>query len=375
MLGTGQQILELLKERDRIDAQIVSLLRQLDDDCEWADDGAVSLFGWLRDVGGRARRDAGRLKDLAAKLGRMPAVEKAWLSGELGSGHVDAVTANVDRTTAELFAEQETELVPTLAALGAVDCERAMRVWRAHAKAIVDGVEPAEPPRALHLSETTDGFVGTMSFDTDGGQYVRTALEVAESKDQEGDAPRTPAQRRADALVDICKEFLDHHDRPTTPRNRPHVSVIVRIEEAEEFGPGRYLDGLPGERADTAALLCDSTLRRIVMAGGSEVLDLGEPTKIVPRSLRDAVIARDGHCRFGQCDRGPRWCDVHHAVWISVGGHTAITNLVLCCRRHHRLLHKPGWNAKLLPDGTFEVTGPDGLTRTSRPPGATTQLW
>ena len=375
MLGTGQQILELLRERDRIDAQIVSLLRQLDDDCEWADDGAVSLFGWLRDVGGRARRDAGRLNDLAAKLGRMPGVEQAWLSGELTSGQVEAVAANVDSSTAELFAEHEAELVPTLAGLGVVDCERAMRVWRAHAKAVVDGVEPAELCRSVHLSETTDGFVGTMSFDIDGGQYVRTALEVAESKDQEGEPRRTPAQRRADALVDICKEFLDHHTRPTTPRNRPHVSVIVRLEDAEAGGAGRYLDGLPADPAATAALVCDSTLRRIVMDAGSEVLDLGEPTKIIPRGLRDAVIARDHHCRFGQCDRSPRWCDVHHVVWISVGGHTAITNLVVLCRRHHRLLHTPGWHAKLLPDATFEVTTPEGLTRTSRPPGATTQLW
>ena len=339
MLGTGQQIVELLQERDRIDAQIVSLLRKFDDDCEWVDDGAVSLFGWLRDVGGRGRRDAGRLKDLAAKLGRMPGVERAWRNGELRSGHVEAVAANVDRSTAELFAEHEAELLPILAGLGAVDCERAMRTWRAHAKAVVDGVEPAEPARSVHLSETTDGFVGTMSFDTDGGQYVRTALEVAESKDQEGDAPRTPAQRRADALIDICKEFLDHHDRSTTPCNRPHVSVIVRLEDAEALRPGRYLDGLPMDAASTAALVCDSTLRRIVMAGDSEVLDLGEPTKVIPRGLRDAVIARDQHCRFGQCDRSPRWC------------------------------------AKLLPDGTFEMTGPDGLTRTSRPPGATTQLW
>ena len=227
----------------------------------------------------------------------------------------------------------------------------------------------------MHLSETTDGFVGTMSFDIDGGHYVRTALEVAESKDLEGEPRRTPAERRADALVDICKEFLDHHDRPTTPRNRPHVSVLVRLEDAEAARAGRYLDGLPAHPAATAALLCDSTLRRIVMAADSQVLDLGEPTKDIPCGLRDAVIARDGHCRFGGCDRPPRWCDVHHVVWISVGGHTVITNLVLLCRRHHRLLHKPGWNAKLLPDGTFEVTAPEGLTRTSRPPGTTTQLW
>ena len=46
-----------------------------------------------------------------------------------------------------------------------------------------------------------------------------------------------------------------------------------------------------------------------------------------------------------------------------------MVNLVLLCRRHHTLLHKPGWHAKLLPDGQFEVTDPDGGHRSSRPPG------
>jgi hypothetical protein len=32
------------------------------------------------------------------------------------------------------------------------------------------------------------------------------------------------------------------------------------------------------------------------------------------------------------------------------------------------VLHKRGYQAKLLPDGTFEVTGPDGTTKQSRPP-------
>jgi hypothetical protein len=41
---------------------------------------------------------------------------------------------------------------------------------------------------------------------------------------------------------------------------------------------------------------------------------------------------------------------------------------VLGCSRHHHLLHKPGWDAKLLPDRTFIVTRPDGRTIASRPP-------
>jgi hypothetical protein len=41
---------------------------------------------------------------------------------------------------------------------------------------------------------------------------------------------------------------------------------------------------------------------------------------------------------------------------------------VLLCSRHHHLLHRPRWHAKLLPDTTLEVTDPTGRVRTSTPP-------
>lgn len=42
--------------------------------------------------------------------------------------------------------------------------------------------------------------------------------------------------------------------------------------------------------------------------------------------------------------------------------------LVLVCSRHHHLLHSPGWNAKLLPDATLEVTDPHGHIHTATAP-------
>src|SRR5437762_1957045 len=243
---SGAELAELLAERDRLDALVVAGARALDDDCAWQDDGAVSLHGWLRDMGGRGRKDAGRIKNLAQRTRAMPEVADAWRSGSLSSGHVEAIVANVGSRTGALFAEQEAELLPTLSQLSVIECETAMRVWKAHADAIVEGPEPPEPERSLHLSPTLEGrYVGDMTLDAEGGQLVRTALEVAETKDLEGEPRRTPTERRADALVDICQEFLDHHTRPATPRNRPHVSVIVRLEDAESYGPGQYLNGTP----------------------------------------------------------------------------------------------------------------------------------
>jgi hypothetical protein len=62
--------------------------------------------------------------------------------------------------------------------------------------------------------------------------------------------------------------------------------------------------------------------------------------------------------------------DPYHVVWVTQGGTTDLANLVLVCSRHHHVLHQPGWQAKLRPDATFEVTDPDGVVRATSPPRA-----
>ena len=62
------------------------------------------------------------------------------------------------------------------------------------------------------------------------------------------------------------------------------------------------------------------------------------------------------------------WCDAHHVIPYARGGGTTLTNLVLKCRRHHTLVHHPGWTEVLDPDGTLHLTDPFGHVHTSHPP-------
>jgi hypothetical protein len=99
---------------------------------------------------------------------------------------------------------------------------------------------------------------------------------------------------------------------------------------------------------------------RVVLSGRSEPLDVGRRTKVVPPSLRRAVIVRDRTCRFPGCDRPHTWCDAHHVVHWADGGPTGLPNLLLLCRPHHRLIHRPGGFRAEMHEGRPVFRRPDG---------------
>jgi 5-methylcytosine-specific restriction protein A len=113
-------------------------------------------------------------------------------------------------------------------------------------------------------------------------------------------------------------------------------------------------------------LACDASVMRIVMGPSSEPLDVGRRTPVVPASMRRAVIARDRTCAFPGCDRPHAWCDAHHVVHWADGGGTSAANLVLLCRRHHRMVHAPGGFRLRTRDGRPEFLRPDGSTLPDR---------
>ncbi|MFN2543471.1 MAG: HNH endonuclease, partial [Actinomycetota bacterium] len=115
-------------------------------------------------------------------------------------------------------------------------------------------------------------------------------------------------------------------------------------------------------------LACDASITRVVMSGRSQPLDVGRKTPVVPPALRRAVIARDKHCRFPGCDRPAAWCDVHHIVPWEEGGPTCLENLMLMCRRHHRMLHKPHGFRLEMEDGFPVFRRPDGSILEERAP-------
>jgi len=361
---------ELLALRDRLDAKISEALRAFDAEGCWAEDGSLSLSAWLAAHGRRSRKEAQREALTAKRLAQLPTTAAAWAGGALSSSQVVAVVANVSAEHAVLYAVHEDELTPVLAALSVRDTAAAMRSWRLHAEATTDGAEAVQRPSELHLSETLEGrreLLGHLS--AEDAAVVEAAIAVAgRDFDPAETSLLSAAERRAAALVDVCRWFLDNSTSTSSAsRARPHVSVVVGLNELASGGAGQLANGTPVPARTTEWLACDSELHRIVMAGRSTVLDYGSSVRTISPALWAALVVRDRHCRHPGCDRPPSWCDAHHVVHFAKGGPTRLDNLVLGCTRHHHVWHDQGWQLTLALDGTLTLVSPTGLVLTSSP--------
>ena len=355
----GDAIIEALELRDRLDARIAVAVGRYDRAGRWALDGATSMTVWLAHRARRSRPEARRLTRSATVTAALPVTTQAWAAGAIPTSTVEAIADAVGTRHVQAFAAAEAELVPILARCDARRVAVALRRWRHAADDADPAPVPAEPDETFHLHPGIDGR-GLCQGDL--APHTTTDLTDALALADSGDLDRSPAQRRAEALGTIARFFCDHHHdrRPSRRRRRPRVVVVTDIDQFT-----RTLAADPH-----AVDACDADFHRLVVAGGSHVLDYGRATRAIPTPLREVIALRDQHCRWPGCDRPDTWCDTHHVTWWDHGGTTSPDNLVLLCRRHHRHLHhQPGWHAKLLPDATLELTHPDGRTETTHPPG------
>ena len=119
--------------------------------------------------------------------------------------------------------------------------------------------------------------------------------------------------------------------------------------------------------AETARrLACDSATVKMRHGPGGEILDVGRRKRTISPALRRALASRDGQCRFPGCQN--RRCDAHHIRHWADAGATALDNLVLLCRRHHRSVHEEGFSVRVDAAGEVRFVRPDGRVLPAVPP-------
>lgn len=365
--ATVARALQLL---DRLTSLVTEAVGRFVKGGAWADT-SMSPTAWLKSHARRSVSQARVLVETAELLARSPVLAAAYRTGDVSSGQVHAVNVNV-RDQIDAWTQHEADVVPMLQPLSVADSAVVMNRWRQWADSQSDEA-PAPERRGFHLSRTMhDHYEGSLHLSPEGGSIVASALRAAETIDCPGEPPRRAAERRADALVELCQFYLNHAQRLAGQprRRRPHVDVVVGIDRWAGLFPARAetSDGVSLAQWAIDTYLCDATVARVLLDAPSHVLDYGRSRRTLPAGVARAVIALDVRCRWPGCDRPPAWCDIHHLDPFAEGGPTSVANHVLLCARHHQLLHRLRCRAERAPDNTVIIKFADGRILLSRPP-------
>ena len=237
--------------------------------------------------------------------------------------------------------------------------------------------------RGLTIAPTPDGtsVLGGLADETSAAVLL-AAIDAAGPL-VAGDS-RTPAQVRLDALVGICRQYLEGPHAPSRGGGG-HPHLIVTTDHPTLFptdqptagqpgdgtgasddhgSPGAVLAGIGRIPASTARrLACDGELTTVLLGPDGSVAAARTERRFFSFAQRRAMIARDGdRCPWPWCDRPATWSDGHHLVWATRAGPTTVDNGALPCPAHHTMCHEGGWDLHRLADGRYQATHRDGRT-------------
>jgi hypothetical protein len=347
-----ERFIEARREIDRLESYAACLLVSAHGRGVPAGEGASSTPAWVQFGTGQRFRDARISLHTGNACETLPLVAKAWAQGEISANAAATIAQGRRAGHEDAYATMDDRLVGYAAARDFAALDAMIRRYQTRCDELDD--KPPDDKNGLFMSPVGNRWALKGDHDALGGATIKKAVDVATDKPDEDDT-RTPAQRRADALVRICRAFLDRGDNPTEDGERPHVAIAMTLESLRS-GELETTGELALAPSQISRLLCESKIQPIVLDTAGNPLDVSPAVYRPSRKLRRAVIFRDQHCRYPGCDR--THAEVHHVITFP-DGTTVIANLVFLCDYHHHVLHKPGWRATF--DGiTFTVTNPDG---------------
>jgi hypothetical protein len=190
--------------------------------------------------------------------------------------------------------------------------------------------------------------------------------------------PRTAQQRRGDAFVAmvlaaaeagvgdgrsidttvnlVCDldQFEQRLDEAVTdePVDVPASSVQDRRCETT--------DGVPVDPRQVVAGAVHGRLRLIVTDDAGVIIHAGRKRQLFTGALREAIMALDPMCGWLGCTLRAQISDIDHLEPRSRGGPTDPSNGKIMCHHHNVFKHTAGFAVTRRPDGTIDITRPDG---------------
>jgi hypothetical protein len=328
----------------RLEAEAARVLAEIDRRRSFEPDyftAEAFLQSRVGDSGRVARRNVAEARGLS----EYSVVREAFAGAEIDRPRVAMLLA-ASRVSPAHFKRDEAMLVETASSQSMAGTHQAIEYWKQQVdrEAAAADREHLYRRRHLHVSPALGGMIRVDGeLDPVGGNTVLLALRsLADPSNLQAGDPRTPGQRRADALIELCADHLSHGEVSETGGSRANMVVTVSLDvlQGRAVGPCELEDGTVISAETARRIACDAGVSRVLTQGESEILDVGRTTRVVPAAMRRALALRDKGCTQAGCTRPHHWCDAHHVVHWADGGETALHNLVLLCRRHHRLVHE-----------------------------------
>ena len=381
------------RERSRFAVAFAELLAGWDTRRLWESDGSRSpahrLARETRSSVGGARDDLRR----ARRIRHLPLGREAVAAGVLSIDHLDLLGHVNTPERRHLFARDEALLIDKCRSLSYADGARVVRYWAGHADErladeraanratdadpngddaavapddanappdadLDDSYEPHAPTTGsrLHASRTLDeALVIDGTLDAIDGTIVEKELNRLADEirlaDRKAGIDRSPAQRRAAALVEMARRSAtapEHGRRP-----RPLFTVLVgerTLDRLCELSNGIVVT--PGQ---LVAHLTEADIESVLFDGPRTVIAVSS-RRTFRGAVRRAVQVRDRRCRHrSDCDVSADDCDIDHIVPSSKGGPTSQFNGRLECKPHNRLHHLHDHDSTPMPERDITV--------------------
>ena len=376
LADSAVRVAQLKAQLAALEAEIVAAY---DASGDWEVSGYRSVGAALSHRARVRRAEANQTVHLARSLNTMPVVSEALSCGEISLCHARRLAKASSR---EGFSDAEALLCDHARTLSYPAFDKAVSYWEhlVDNDAAEQDAAFKEQRREFHASLTFDGM-GRLDgwLDPIGFEEFRNALDRIEAelfnndlKDAQGEHIdrhtaelwRTPAQRRADALIEMAWRATAVPEGAKTPE----PLVIIHMDKpAFEQGLNGTLgltlfNNTPPSADNTDAKaegrLCETDsgavitptqaveqalrghIRRLVYESPGVILDYGRATRLFTGALRQAIQARDRTCSHTGCDLPARVCEIDHITEWQHGGTTTHTNAATRCSYHHRH-HKP----------------------------------
>jgi hypothetical protein len=355
----GRSLVGLHRDLNRLGTLFIEATGEFDRWGEWGNDGAKSAAAWISQELNEPIKVSRRRVRQGRALRELPLVAEALREGRLNESHLDILLNARNPRTKETMARDEALLVEQAEKLDFGDFSRSVAYWEQLADP--DGAEEdamaQRERRDAYFVPTIDGmYLGKSTLDPITGaivadEHARLEQELFEADWAEakarlgheplvGDLVRTPAQRRADALMEMA---IRSRTAPVDGRRpAPLISVFIDYPTFRGLGGddrGRICQLSNGVVITPGCLLpwlTEAYIERAVFRPDGRV-EVSETARFFTGATRRALELRDQRCTHPYCDEPIERCQGDHVIEFARGGPSTQENGRLLCAFHNRL--------------------------------------